>query len=753
MKRFYFYISALLLTFLAVGCNEDFDTPPMVVPVAQHQPNMTIAEFKAAYWNDARNFGVTIEEDVIIHGWVSANDESGNIYKHMYIQDETGGIGISIDATSLYNTYRLGQELVLNLKGACIGKYNGEYLIGKLEWYAAQSVYEAGRMPKDDFTALVELNGLPNVDMVKPVPVKITDIAGKNDKDTQLKYQGQLVMFEDVQWDGADGEVTYAESGTTTTRQIKDDQGNMFDVTNSGYSNWYSAPMPLGKGNVVGIAYMTGQDGWKLYLRDTKDCIGFDEGTKGTLKDPYTVNEAIEIMNTDASGWVTGYIVGAVAPEVTEVKSANDVEWTAPTTLDNTLVIGESADTRDLAHCLVVALPQGTAFRTQASLKNFPELLGTQIWVKGKFATFMGTNGITENSGSKDEFKLSIVTGGVTELEEGFETGLPSDWTQVQVKGDKKWYQTTFDNNGYAAMTGYKGTAPFESWFITPALDIKNAATKNLKFRTQVNGYGSTTTKFRVFVMTSDDPTTATTYELNPVIATAPASGYSTWAESGDLDLSQWADGTYFIGFLYEATNDANYATWCIDDVVFGKGGPAPVSNTQDDFHTMNGGNTSSKATDFASHTSDKGWTAVYSSIIRGGDNEANPVYPFIGHRAGSDSEWAHAVYMNGNPATLGKLTSPVLEGGISNLTFNYGFPMTENDGVILKVEIVQNNQVVWSKELTLKKDDQKKLFTFSEDVNISGSYTIVFTPATPAGVTGNKNRVAVWNVVWTEKE
>lgn len=749
MKRFYFYISALLLTFLAVGCNEDFDTPPMVVPVAQHTPNMTIAEFKEAYWDDARNFGVIIEEDVIIHGWVSANDESGNIYKHMYIQDETGGIGLSIDATSLYNTYRLGQELVLNLKGACIGKYNGEYLIGKQEWYAAQSVYEAGRMPKDDFTAMVELNGLPNPDKVAPVPVKISDIAGKNDRETQLKYQGQLVMFENVEWEGANGELPYAESGQTTTRQIKDEQGNLFDVTNSGYSNWYSAPMPLGKGNVVGIAYLTGQDGWKLYLRDTKDCIGFDEGTKGTLKDPYTVNEAIEVMNTDVSGWVTGYIVGAVAPEVTEVKSANDVEWTAPTTLDNTLVIGESPETRDLEHCLVVALPQGTPFRAMASTKTFPELLGTQIWVKGKFATFMGTNGITENSGSKDEFKLSVVTGGVLELEEGFENGLPGDWTQVQVKGDKKWYQTTFNDNGYAAMTGYKGTAPFESWLITPALDIKNAASKNLKFRTQVAGYGSTTTKFRVFVMTSDDPTTATTYELNPAIASPSATAtYSDWVQSGDLDLSQWADGTYFIGFLYEATSDANYATWCVDDVVFGKGGPAPVSKTQDDFYTMNGGNPSDKATTYANHTSERGWAAVNSAILRGGDSDANPVYKFIGLRAGSQEDWAYAVYMNGNPASMGSLTSPLIENGISHLSFNYGFPMSETN-VTFTVSIIQNQQVVWSKDLTAA--EKLTSYSFSEDVNVKGSFIIRFVPNTPAGVSGNKNRIAVWNVVWKE--
>jgi len=41
--------------------------------------------------------------------------------------------------------------------------------------------------------------------------------------------------------------------------------------------------------------------------------------------------------------------------------------------------------------------------------------------------------------------------------------------------------------------------------------------------------------------------------KLNPHIATAPASGYSDWAASGDVDLSKFADGSYYIGFRFQA--------------------------------------------------------------------------------------------------------------------------------------------------------------------------------------------------------
>ena len=56
MKRFNHLMWLVLVAVLAVGCNEEFDTPPIIMPQASHTPNMTIADFKAKYWNSDRNF-------------------------------------------------------------------------------------------------------------------------------------------------------------------------------------------------------------------------------------------------------------------------------------------------------------------------------------------------------------------------------------------------------------------------------------------------------------------------------------------------------------------------------------------------------------------------------------------------------------------------------------------------------------------------------------------------------------------------
>lgn len=750
-KRFNFYLCMLLLLAVTVGCKEDFDTPPMVVPQATHTPNTTIQELKAQYWQEGRNFCDTIKEDIVIHGRISANDESGNLYKVMYIQDETGGIGISLDASSLSTTYRVGQDVVLNLKGRWIGKYNGQYLLGYPEWYAAQSTWEAGRMQLEIFQEFCELNGLPNAAEVKPITCKISDFQGKSDATTQLAYSGQLIKIQGVKWDGADGSLKFSEDDATTNRNVTDEDGNQLIVRNSNYADFHSEVLPISEGDLTGILVLTGSDTWQLFIRDLDD-VDFDMGTKGTQADPYTVAEFIGNQGDGRNRWMTGYVVGAVAPEVTTITSNNDIEWKAPTTLASTLVIADNPNVKEISQCVVVALPQGSRFREQANLSDNPEIYQTQIWVKGISDKYMGANGITGNSGSTAEYRLSVATGGITSLNEGFENGLPSEWTNLQVSGNKAWYTSTFDNNTYAAMTGYKGNPPFDSWLISPALAINKAEHKNLSFRTQVNGYGSTTSRFEVYVMSSLDPATATMVKLNPTIATAPSSGYSDWVQSGDLDLSQF-NGTYYIGFRFYATADANYATWCVDDVKFNYSGTTPPptptpAGTRADFETMNGGAVKSS---YGTLTSTAGWTATNCNLLSGGTVDSNPVFQFIGFMDGSTTQYAFAPCLNGKTSSVGVVTSPTLNGGLTKLKFSYGMPYGDTQ-IKMRVDVMQSGQAVKSWTVEQTQPVKLQVYTFEQTADITGDFQLVFTNLSPTGQDSNKDRICIWNVNWDNK-
>ncbi len=747
MKRILFYMGMMVLLLGVTACDDDLDQPPMVVPSAEATPNMTIADFKAQYWQDAVNYIDTVKDDIVIHGYVTANDVSGNIYKAIYISDGTAGLTISINGKSLYETYRVGQELVIPLKDLFVGKYNGQQQLGYPEFYTKGNVWEATFLPLALWQETVQLNGLPRLEMVDTTDVSIADFQGKTDAETLQRYEGKLVRISGVKFDDADGEVPYAEANANSNRNITDADGNTLVVRNSGYSNFHADMLPLGEGDVVGVLsyYATSNNNagtWQLYLRSADDCIGFSSDTKGLASNPYTVAEAIEAQSTGKSGWVVGYAVGAVAPEVTTVSGNGDVEWKAPTTLDNTLVLADAPDVTDVSKCVIVSLPQNTPFRTQANLKDNEVVYKTKVYVKGTLAPYMGQAGITDNSGSTDEFRLSVVTGGLTELNETFESGLPSSWHNVQVSGDKKWYQTTFNGNGYAAMTGFKGTKPpFECWFITPALDIKNAATKVLTFISQRNSFG-TDTKFEVYVLNSLNPSEATVCEkLNPVIAPAPSSGYSSWTESGELDLSQWADGCYYIGFRYLSTDAANSTTWCIDDVQFGIKHEVP---SIDDFETMNDGTATSL---YGTYTSAAGWTATNCSLLCGAEG-SNPNFAFIGNKTGSTSQVAYAPTLNGKTSAAGTLQSPVISGGLTHLSFSYGAAFSDTY-LKFRIDLLQNGSVVKTWTIDNNAVTKQTVYTFSEDVALTGDFTILFTNLSPSGANSNKDRVSIWNVDW----
>ena len=570
MKRYNLYLSLMLLLVTTAACSDEFDDPAMRTPVAQHTPNMTIADFKAKYWQDAVNYIDTVKEDIVIHGWVTSTDVSGNIYKSLYISDGTAGLSISINQNNLCNNYRIGQEIVLPLKGYYIGKYNGQQQLGYPAWYQKGQTWEATFLPQFMWESMVELNGLPDPTRpeVQPIEVSLGDFCKNFSTATLLKYQGRLVRINGVYFKDA-GEVTFSEKDASTNRTIYDDKGNELTLRNSNYADFRTVVLPTGKVDIIGMLGSYSTDTWQLYLRTIDDVKSIKKGEMGN---PFSVNDVLAKQNAGETGWVRGYAVGAVASGVTTVTSNDDIEWKAPVADGSTMVLAPSSTCKDYTQCVIVNLPAGSDFYNKANLADFPVVYGTLVNVKGEFKSQCGVAGVV-TGGTADEFELSVNTGPATELVETFDGQLPASWNNVKVSGDMPWTWTTYSNNGYATVTGYQGQQPpFDMWLVTPALDIEHAAHKTLSFRSEVNLYRSTTSTFEVYVLDARDPRDATVKaKLNPILPEAPgATGWSSWTSSGAVDLSQWSDGIYYIGFRYSAPASSNYATWCLDEVKFG---------------------------------------------------------------------------------------------------------------------------------------------------------------------------------------
>lgn len=424
-----------------VSCSDDFDAPPVKVPTATIKANTTIADFKAEYWKTETPYCVPVNvpegESKVISGRVISSDATGNIYKSLVIQDETAALAISINANSLYTTYRVGQEVVIDLNGMYVGKYANLIQLG----YPNEGTRgtEAGFMALELFESHAQLNGLPDVSKIDTIPVSISELPTTPAE--ICKMQSQLVRLDNVQW--VEAGQRYSEESASTSRNLKDASGNTIIVRNSNYATFRTELLPEGEGTVIGIlSYYN--NAWQILLRSAEDVIGF-KTPEGVMANPYTIERAKELQGQDITGWVAGYIVGAVAPGVNEVKANTDIQWGIEAAMDNSLVIGATADTKDIANCVIVPLPQDTKLRELGNIRDHKDLVGKAIKVKGVLENQYAQAGVN-CSGALGTFEIEgVETGGdgtlnnpyniaaITSLASGLASGAES--SEVYFKG------------------------------------------------------------------------------------------------------------------------------------------------------------------------------------------------------------------------------------------------------------------------------------------------------------------------------
>ncbi len=415
-------LAALTVGFSA--CQDDIDAPAMEVPVAKSTPNTTIAELKARYWQETDNYAMTIgdpekpEERTVIHGRVVSSDEASNVFKNLVIQDETGALAFSINSYNLYLNYRVGQEIVMDVTGMYIGKYSGLMQMGMPDWYDRGNCWQISFMAPEYFSSHAELNGVPEPAEIDTIQVPSIGMIGTT-PEAQRQYQSQLVCLQNVSFQEGGQALFSSYHSSGENRVITDINGTTMNVRTSGYSTFWNTTLPEGNIDLTGILSFF-NNAWQFILIDGNAWTKAPE-RPGAKDNPYSVDQAVqsEINGLTAQGWVKGYIVGAVAPGVEEVTSADDIEWEAPTVLGNTLVIGQTPETKELEHALVVYLTSESAFEKYGNLRDNPGNLGKEILVQGTLAKYLGTYGITDNNGSSSTFEIEGVEVGGGEIADG----------------------------------------------------------------------------------------------------------------------------------------------------------------------------------------------------------------------------------------------------------------------------------------------------------------------------------------------
>lgn len=136
---------------------------------------ITVADLKSLYNGSPVNLG-----QYLLKAQVVSSDQQGNLYRTMYIQDETGGIELKMGTRNLYNEYKLGQWIYVDCSGLAIGNYGGMIQLG---YPSSDSQYETAYIDVQYIIDTHIFRGEP--DTVNPTEI---DASGITDASNLGKY-------------------------------------------------------------------------------------------------------------------------------------------------------------------------------------------------------------------------------------------------------------------------------------------------------------------------------------------------------------------------------------------------------------------------------------------------------------------------------------------------------------------------------------------------------------------------------------
>jgi hypothetical protein len=262
-------LTVLLFTVVALSITscrkDDFDEPPLNGADPNLTVNMTIDSLKRLYKDSIIVFNkiVTIKNDWIIAGVVTADDKSGNFYKTMVIEDNTAGISIRLDQSEFHVDYPVGRRVFVKLKGLVMGDYGNLIQLGGYIDNTGTSP-EAAPIPLSLVQEYI-VGGVYGVNL-QPAQVSILDL---NNTD---KWQNRFIEIQNAEFATADTSQPYADAALlqSVNRTVNDCNGGSIIVRTSGYCNFATKLTPSGKGTIKGIFSIYNSD-LQLIIRDTTD--------------------------------------------------------------------------------------------------------------------------------------------------------------------------------------------------------------------------------------------------------------------------------------------------------------------------------------------------------------------------------------------------------------------------------------------------------------------------------------------------
>ncbi|WP_281753993.1 DUF5689 domain-containing protein [Neptunitalea chrysea] len=349
-------LPAVVVALTIAACTEDGDYtfPEISLSEPEVDPNIDINLVKQTNNGGVVDFADVVNnysgESLVFEGYVVSNDEAGNFYKTLVIQDQpenpTAGIQIDIDDASLYEYYKPGQKVYVLLYGA---KDNNDNLLPALGMEEQYGVLHIGAIEGTEVARIAATEYLYYIKRSTEVADIVPTVISHSDFDDSMI--NTLVQLDYMQITSDELGSAYANAGDTysVNRMLKSCEDNTEVILrNSGYSSFKSQLFPEGQGSIVCVFSKYSSD-YQLYIRDTEDIDFTDSRCDPLFEDSfadgalanwttYSVTGSPEwgyssYGNSSDSAYISGYSSGYIENEDWLISNAIDLSAVSTATL------------------------------------------------------------------------------------------------------------------------------------------------------------------------------------------------------------------------------------------------------------------------------------------------------------------------------------------------------------------------------------------------------------------------------------
>jgi hypothetical protein len=329
------YLLALLASVAFVSCvqDDDFSVPESVgteenkalteilAGLDSGAMNLvSISEVKAMY-DSSSELPFQVDTDIVVKGYVTSSDLTGNFYKEVYLQDSpenpTAAIKIILSQVDSYNRFNKGREVYIRLNptfesGVPGGLYIGEERVGN------EVITLGGGTESDQYGTTVTSLSKSQMDATLFRSEVTADIVPLNVQFSQIAsvHVGMFVQIDNVEFEDNLAGLRYFDPSEDydTQRMLQSCSGFSYanmNLETSSFSSFKNEMLPVGNGSISALVSKT-YDGSSLILAlNTTDDVDFS-GARCSLLNIDDFSELVfedfqtasNNTNLNLTGWV-----------------------------------------------------------------------------------------------------------------------------------------------------------------------------------------------------------------------------------------------------------------------------------------------------------------------------------------------------------------------------------------------------------------------------------------------------------------